>query len=50
MEECVLSHDDIAEAVVVGIEDSLKGQLPYAILVLKKGREKEEKILFGEIT
>lgn len=51
MEECVLSHPDIAETLVVGIEDSLKGQIPYAIVVLKKDHsKKKESDLFKEIT
>lgn len=46
MEEVVLSHKSIAEAVVVGINDSLKGQIPYAIIVLKKGETIEAKDLY----
>ena len=49
MEEVVLSHQSIAEAVVVGINDSLKGQIPYAIIVLKKGEKIEHKELYQEI-
>lgn len=41
MEESVLTHKDVAEAVVVGVDDALKGQLPYALLVLKKGVKRE---------
>ena len=25
MEECILSHNDVAECLVIGIEDSFKG-------------------------
>lgn len=42
MEECVLTHKDVAEAIVVGIDDALKGQLPYALLVLKKDVERDQ--------
>ena len=35
MEEVVASHPDIAECAVVGIEDTLKGQIPVAVVVVK---------------
>jgi len=37
MEEAVLRHADVAECAVVGVEDSFKGQLPLAFVVLKAG-------------
>ena len=37
MEEAVLRHADVAECAVVGVEDSFKGQLPLAFVVLKVG-------------
>ena len=37
MEEIVSSHPDIAECAVVGIDDVLKGQIPFATVVLKNG-------------
>ena len=37
MEEIVASHEAIAECAVVGIEDALKGQIPFATVVLKNG-------------
>lgn len=39
MEEVVSSHPDIAECAVVGIDDQLKGQIPFATVVLKNGSE-----------
>lgn len=45
MEEVVSAHKEIAECCVVGIDDDLKGQIPFAIAVLKSGSEAEEKIL-----
>ena len=39
MEEVVSSHPDIAECAVVGIDDQLKGQIPFATIVLKNGSE-----------
>jgi len=37
MEEIVSSHPDVAECAVVGIDDELKGQIPFASVVLKNG-------------
>lgn len=37
MEEIVGSHPAVAECAVIGISDSLKGQLPLGLVVLKDG-------------
>ena len=37
IEEAVQSHPNIAEVAVVGVEDSLKGQMPLAFAVVKDG-------------
>lgn len=37
MEEIVSSNKSVAECAVFGIEDSLKGQVPLALVVLKSG-------------
>ncbi len=37
MEEIVSSHPDVAECAVVGTDDDLKGQVPFATVVLKNG-------------
>jgi propionyl-CoA synthetase len=37
MEEIVSSHPDVAECAVVGIDDELRGQVPFATVVLKNG-------------
>ena len=42
MEEVVSSHADVAECAVVGIEDQLKGQIPFAIVVKKTGITTED--------
>ena len=39
MEEVVSSHPDVAECAVVGIDDDLKGQIPFASVVIKNGSE-----------
>ncbi len=42
MEEIVSSHPDVAECAVVGIDDELKGQIPFATVVLKNGSSVSE--------
>jgi propionyl-CoA synthetase len=37
MEEVLASHPDVAECAVLGVADSLKGQLPVGFVVLKAG-------------
>ncbi|MBC8954675.1 propionate--CoA ligase [Xenorhabdus sp. PB62.4] len=39
IEECVASHEDVAEVAVIGIKDEVKGQTAVAFAVLKEGRE-----------
>ncbi len=49
MEECLLSHDALSEAIVVGLNDDLKGQIPYGVIVVKDTAVFEEKKLFKEL-
>lgn len=44
MEEIVSSHPDVAECAVIGINDELKGQIPFAFVVLKSGNTEHFKI------
>src|SRR6516162_3058492 len=37
MEEVLAAHPDVAECAVIGVADSLKGQVPLGFLVLKSG-------------
>jgi propionyl-CoA synthetase len=37
MEEIIATHKDVAECAVVGISDSLKGQVPLGFAILKSG-------------
>ena len=39
MEEVLSAHPAVAECAVIGVSDSLKGQTPLGLLVLKKGME-----------
>ncbi|WP_445430986.1 AMP-binding protein [Chryseobacterium indoltheticum] len=49
MEEIVSSHPDVAECAVVGIDDDLRGQVPFATVVLKNGSEISEENIEKEI-
>ncbi|MCP4993075.1 MAG: propionyl-CoA synthetase [Gammaproteobacteria bacterium] len=50
MEEVLASHPDVAECAVVGVADTLKGELPVGLVVLKAGVETpEEEIVKGLI-
>lgn len=49
MEEIVSSHPDVAECAVVGIDDDLKGQIPFATVVLKNGTTISEEDLEKDI-
>ena len=49
MEEVVSAHKEVAECCVVGIDDDLKGQVPFAIAVLKSSSTIDEKVLEKEI-
>src|SRR4029077_502220 len=40
IEEVLASHDDVAECAVLGVADSLKGQVPVGLVVLKAGVER----------
>lgn len=42
MEEVVASHPNVAECCMVGIEDDLRGQIPFAVTVMKTGTEISE--------
>src|SRR5260370_37208485 len=37
IEEVLAAHPDVAECAVIGVHDSLKGQVPLGFLVLKAG-------------
>lgn len=45
MEEVVASHPDVAECAVIGVTDTLKGQIPAGFVVLKAGVDRD----FAEI-
>ncbi|MEM1047548.1 MAG: propionyl-CoA synthetase [Pseudomonadota bacterium] len=49
MEEVLASHDDVAECAVVGIADTLKGQIPAGFVVLKAGVDRDQNVIEREL-
>ncbi len=49
MEAVVGSHDAVAECAVIGVQDSLKGQMPLGLVVLKDGLYPDEEELEQEL-
>ena len=49
MEEVLSAHRDVAECAVVGVRDSLKGQVPLGLLVLKSGVDRPEAEIAAEV-
>ena len=49
MEEIIALHPDVAECAVFGAADSLKGQLPVGLVVLKAGVDRDEAELQAEL-
>jgi propionyl-CoA synthetase len=49
MEEILASHDAVAECTVIGVYDSLKGQVPVGLTLLKDGANISEEELQTEL-
>jgi propionyl-CoA synthetase len=49
MEAVLAAHPAVAECAVIGVRDSLKGQLPRGFVVLKAGAEIDEQTLRDEL-
>ncbi|MEE2674959.1 MAG: propionyl-CoA synthetase [Myxococcota bacterium] len=49
MEEILADHPDVAECAVIGVKDSLKGQVPLGFVVLNAGAELREPELVAEL-
>ncbi len=49
MEEVLSDHPDVAECAVLGVEDSLKGQVPVGFVVLKAGVDKPREEIIKEV-
>ena len=48
MEEVLAAHPDVAECAVLGVEDSLKGQVPVGFLVLNAGVNRDTNEIIKE--
>src|SRR5207253_3722687 len=49
MEEVLASHPDVAECAVIGVQDSLKGEVPLGFVVYKAGVKKPEDQVVREL-
>ncbi len=49
MEEVLATHQTVAECAVFGIDDSLKGQKPLGLVVLKAGVEQDQDEIMTEL-
>jgi propionyl-CoA synthetase len=49
MEEAIAYHPDVAECAVIGIADTLKGQIPAGFLVLNAGVNRPDEEVEGEV-
>jgi propionyl-CoA synthetase len=49
MEEILADHPDVAECAVLGVEDSLKGQVPVGFIVLKAGVSRPNSDIVKEV-
>ncbi|MFY9731931.1 MAG: hypothetical protein WB723_20970 [Candidatus Acidiferrales bacterium] len=48
IEEVLSAHPDVAECAVFGVNDELKGQIPFGLLVLKSGVTRDPKAIAAE--
>jgi propionyl-CoA synthetase len=49
IEEVLASHLDVAECAVFGVNDELKGQVPFGLLVLKSGVKRDPAAIVNEV-
>ncbi|MCP4042834.1 MAG: propionyl-CoA synthetase, partial [Gammaproteobacteria bacterium] len=49
MEEVLASHQDVAECAVIGVADTLKGELPLGFVVLKAGVDRDHEVIKKEL-
>ena len=49
IEEVLAGHADVAECAVIGVADSLKGQMPLGLIVLKAGADRDRDTLVKEL-
>ena len=49
IEEVLAGHPDVAECAVIGVADTIKGQLPLGLVVLNSGVERSHELVVGEV-
>ncbi|MCB4455393.1 propionate-CoA ligase PrpE [Leisingera sp. McT4-56] len=49
MEEVLAGHSDVAECAVIGVADSLKGQMPVGFLCLNSGADRDHGEVVAEV-
>jgi propionyl-CoA synthetase len=49
IEEVLAAHPDVAECAVFGVNDELKGQIPFGLLVLKSGVTRDPAAIVNEV-
>ena len=49
IEEVLAGHPDVAECAVIGVADTMKGQVPLGLLVLNFGVERSHELVVGEV-
>lgn len=49
IEEAIEEHEDVEEAVVIGVPDELKGQVPLALFIMRKDGHKSAQEISSEI-
>ena len=49
MEESISGHSAVAECAVIGINDTLKGQVPFGLVVIKNGIEMSDEEIAAEL-
>lgn len=49
IEQIIAAHPDVAECAVVGTADELKGMVPIALIVLKKGVDRLDEVVCREV-
>ncbi len=49
MEEVLAAHPDVAECAVVGLADELKGEVPFGLVVLNQGVDRDDEAIVAEL-
>lgn len=49
IEEVIMEHHDVSECAVVGRDDTLKGEVPLAYVVLQEDKGDDHKVIIKEL-